>query len=718
MPFRPRLRPIAATLLAAFAAASPIALAQAPAAEPPPKPADPVTVLPAVNVRAASPADYRAKEAETGVLGDLPLLSTPFSVNVISHELIVNQQASFLGDFLKNDPSASIGNVVVSFATLRGFLLGTDGFLVNGMHIGYPLSDGRVAMPAFERVDVLKGASAFLNGLTSSGSLGGAINYVPKAPPDRPVRDVALTYDSKSQFGIQLDAGDRFGADREFGYRFNAGFRDGDGAVDEMAWRQGYASGVLDWRVTRDLIVQGGFYYADNKFENIQPFFVGASNADFTPIVPLPGAPDTSRNIGPSWSRFEQNATLAWVRGDWAFAPDWTASAHYGWGRDDRPNDGTQDTRFGQITSGAGDTLLFASEERSRTDVQSAQAQVNGRFATGPVAHNLTLGGSWYEQKGYSAFQIVGFLPGTLNGGTDVPQPDFVPLDGMPYTGKTTATGFFVSDILALTDRWSVLVGGRQAKVTAYDETNTPIPGGEVSKFTPAGSIMFKPTPGSLVYFTYAEGLEPGGTAPVDAANANEVMKPLVTEQYELGAKLETDGLTITAAVFDMQKPLQFRDADNNWVESGEQRHRGVELLATGQLTELVKIVGGVMFLDAKQRGTGSSATDGKRVPGVPEWTANLYADLRVPAVPGLFLNAGAYFNGHQYFDVANQQRLPSWTRFDVGARYETRLGAYPTTFLVAVENVADRSYWASALGSALTLGDPLTVKATARFSF
>jgi hypothetical protein len=34
------------------------------------------------------------------------------------------------------------------------------------------------------------------------------------------------------------------------------------------------------------------------------------------------------------------------------------------------------------------------------------------------------------------------------------------------------------------------------------------------------------------------------------------------------------------------------------------------------------------------------------------------------------------------------------------------------------VENVADRSYWQSALGSALTLGDPRTFKATARVHF
>ena len=124
------------------------------------------------------------------------------------------------------------------------------------------------------------------------------------------------------------------------------------------------------------------------------------------------------------------------------------------------------------------------------------------------------------------------------------------------------------------------------------------------------------------------------------------------------------------------------------------------------------------MYLDAKQSGTGNSATEGKWVPGVPEWTANAYADYRIGALPGLYLNAGVYYSGKQYFDVANLQSIPSWTRFDIGARYETVIGGKETTFLLAVENVGNTNYWASALGSALTLGDPLTVKATARVSF
>src|SRR5262245_20175501 len=76
-----------------------------------------------VTVTSTAPLEYRANDANVGALGNLPLIRAPFSVNVITQDLLVNQQASFLGDWLKNDPSANVGNVVISFATLRGFLL-------------------------------------------------------------------------------------------------------------------------------------------------------------------------------------------------------------------------------------------------------------------------------------------------------------------------------------------------------------------------------------------------------------------------------------------------------------------------------------------------------------------------------------------------------------------------------------------------------------------
>lgn len=661
--------------------------------------------------------DYRSETSELGALGDLPLLDAPYSIDVISQDLMVDQQASYLGDFLKNDPSAAIGNVVISFATLRGFSLGNSGFLLDGLGVGSLLDDGRMPMQSYQQVDVLKGASAFLYGLSSSTSLGGALNFIPKTAASAPVHDVAVTYASRTDFGIETDLGDRFGGDGQFGYRLNAGFKDGDTAVDGSSWRQGFASLMLDWRLRQDLTLRGGVFYVNNSWDGIQPFFVGASNADGSPIVPIPGAPDTHRNLGPSWNTFDQNSTIGMFRADWAINARWSLTAQVAGGRNNRPYDGSQDTRYGLITGANGDIELFASQESSRVDEQAGQLLLHGLFDTGPLLHHLTLGATSSEEKDFDSYEIAGFVPGNLYTHNNGAEPADVPLANLPFSGKTTTSSFLVSDIVDLSRQWSVLVGGRQAKVTADGADNTPIAGGAISRFSPAAAVMFKPTATSLIYANFAQGLEPGGTAPDGTANVGAVLSPLITKQYEVGAKRDWQALSLTAAVFDMRRPLQASNADDVWVESGTQEHRGVELLASGSVTPDLRIVAGAMYLDARQR-QDSSPTDGKRVPGVPQWTANLFADYRIGALPGLYLNAGGYFTGKQYFDLANEQSIPSWTRFDVGARYEARVAGYATTFYLTVENVTDHSYWQSALGSALTLGDPRTFKATARVHF
>src|SRR5262245_7182701 len=96
---------------AGLATAMTCAFAQTPA----PPAAGKEQVLDPVTVRGGKPPEYRATDSQAGALGDLPLLSTPYSVNVIPRSLLIDQQAAFLGDFLKNDPSATVGNVVISF---------------------------------------------------------------------------------------------------------------------------------------------------------------------------------------------------------------------------------------------------------------------------------------------------------------------------------------------------------------------------------------------------------------------------------------------------------------------------------------------------------------------------------------------------------------------------------------------------------------------------
>lgn len=653
-------------------------------------------------IKATGTAESVARRsADAGVLGDRPLVDTPYSINVIGRTLIDLQQAAHYGDYLKNDPSATVGNVPVGFTTLRGFPVGTAGYLYDGLPGNAGIADGRWQLEGVDRIEVLKGPSAFLYGLGSSTSLGGTYNYVPKKPLDEPVRSATVGYTSRSLWSVTTDLGDRFGAERQFGWRFNAGYRDGEQAVRDYDWTHKAATIALDWRAAPGLLFTAGAEYANNHFPRLQPFYV------LSPGLAVPVAPDASRNMSQPWDDFRTVATSSWLRADWQIAPEWSVTAQAMGSRSARPR--TRQARFGFITSEAGDTLLFTAQNESISSARAGQVLLRGKLTTGPLSHQLTLGvtASRDESRSGSAPLGTGATPSNLYTPVDAPEPAAVPFDVMPDQ-KSRSSSILLSDIVAFSEQWSVLVGVRRAKL-ALTNFGATTEESSLSKTSPTAALMWKPRTSALVYLNYAEGLEQGG----QITNTTTRLPPIKTEQIELGAKLDLDALALTAALFDLRKPLEDLTAGT---QTGEQRHRGIELVANGRVHPDLTLVAGSMWLDPTTRGTASAATEGRRPAGVAQFTANLWADWRLAALPGLYLNAGVFHSGRQFLDNANTQAVPKWTRFDAGARYETRVGGLRTVYLLGIENLADKKYWAGAQSGLLTLAEPRTLKFTARF--
>lgn len=651
-----------------------------------------------------------AKEATAGVLGNLPLIEAPYTVNVLSEHLLDIQQSARYIDYLKNVPAANVGNVVIGFFSLRGFAVGTDGYLYDGLP-GHAALSETYQLDSFERIEVFKGPSAFLNGFGGSSSLGGTLNYVPKRAPDDPLRAIEVDYTNRALFSVGADLGYRFGADRQFGVRLNARVRDGEQQAERYDWRHQSASVAFDWDVNDDLRLLADVEYAKNRLPEIPPFFAVA------PGIAIPDAPDASKNVALGWDDVRFAGQSAYLRADWTFAPQWTLTAQVLSSETRRPRH--KSARFGFILNEAGDAVLSGFEDQSKITSDSGQLLVRGALRTASIEHQITLGVSALGQEQFSGYTLgSGSFFTNLYRPVDSPEPAALPSE-LQRTQKSDGSSFLVSDIVSLGERWSTLVAARHAKYSldnfSPEGERTPAP--DVSKTSPTAALMFKPLPGSLLYVSYAEGLEQGGTAPLGTVNSGERLDPLITEQYELGAKLERGGVTYAVALFDLMRPSEFVDAQGRFVQDGEQRHRGLEASATGRLSPNLEIVAGAAYLDPENEKTGNPLTEGKRPPSVPRYTANLFADYQIAALPGLFVNVGVYHNAEQYLDGANTQQLDAWTRLDLGARYETGVAGMAARFMVGIENVTDEDYWIGQNGI-LTIADPLTLKVTARLDF
>ncbi|MFX6865412.1 TonB-dependent receptor, partial [Acinetobacter baumannii] len=82
-------------------------------------------------------------------------------------------------------------------------------------------------------------------------------------------------------------------------------------------------------------------------------------------------------------------------------------------------------------------------------------------------------------------------------------------------------------------------------------------------------------------------------------------------------------------------------------------------------------LLGGVTFIDAELVNTPGGQFNGRAAPGVPDTAFNLYAEYDLPPwlAPGLTLTGRAIYTSSMFYDQANTQSVPDWTRFDAGLR-------------------------------------------------
>ena len=82
---------------------------------------------------------------------------------------------------------------------------------------------------------------------------------------------------------------------------------------------------------------------------------------------------------------------------------------------------------------------------------------------------------------------------------------------------------------------------------------------------TPSISLVYKPVENLSLYTSYMEGFEGRSVAEDEysgyaVVNAGNMSKPLESEQIEIGVKLSLGDTLLTAALFEINKGLEYYD--------------------------------------------------------------------------------------------------------------------------------------------------------------
>ncbi|HVL44374.1 MAG TPA: TonB-dependent receptor, partial [Acidovorax sp.] len=669
-----------------------------------------------------------ARGARAGLLGTRDAMDTPFSATSYTNELIEDRHARSVGDVLQNDPTVRVARGFGNFQEayfIRGFILDSDDTAYNGLYSLLPRQ--YIATELFERVEVLRGASAFLNGASpSGGGIGGSINLLPKRAPNEPLNRVGFGVASGGQTQVSADIARRFGPDGNTGIRVNAAARNDGTAVDNEDVQLGLAAVGLDWR-SRDVRLSGDIGWQEHQLKNTRTnVTLGGA------VTAVPGAPDNQTNFAQPWTYSNERDTFGTLRGEWDITPGVTGWAAAGARRSSEANSLANLTVTDSAT-GAGTTYRF--DNTRKDSVNTGELGLRGKLQTGSVGHEWVAVASHFSSDKKNAYAMdfantqatnlyhpVGSaLPawsaGAFRGG-DLADPR--------RTGSTRLTSFALGDTVALLDKRLLLTAGLRHQTLeianyAYG-TAVQTDRYDQSRTSPLLAAVYKLDKGLSAYANYVEGLSQGQTAPSTATNRGEMLAPYVSRQKEVGVKFDAGRVGGSIALFSTTKPRAFLNAANLFSTSGKDRHQGVELALQGEATRGLRVLGGLTWLDAKQVSTGSAATDGQRVIGVPRLQANLGAEWDVPGVPGLAVDGRWVHTGARYANATNTLQAPGWNRLDVGARYLTEVQGKLVTLRARIDNLTNRNYWASVGGypgqGYLVVGAPRTLSLSVSVDF
>lgn len=713
--YTPRLRLLAQALsCVAYTAAVGSAYAQDTAAPAP----EVQRSLKTVEVTSFRLADFTVPVARIGSLGEQVVLDIPISINSFSRDLLERQQAVKLTEILRNDPSITnaptAGSFPANFLGIRGYVGGADGFSYDGMGPGVPLFVLQSTLEATERFELIKGPASAIAGFAPFAAVGGSINLVPKKPGKEPITSLTLGWRDKSVARVAVDISRRLGQEQQFGLRVNAVTESGEPSVEQAKDKRRILAVAADWKLTEALSMEAGF----NNYlvRNDAPQF--ALNLDPGVEVPSPG--NARKNFYQPWAYLQTELTLATIGAAYTIAPGWKASLKMLSGT--RKNEGIA-SAGATVLDSAGNNFypLVYIAPGSIYKFNSTQAAVNGSFNLGSTKHALAFAVNQDRWRANEGLALIDFYDSNLNNPVYVPAPLLPNNIPISKTNESKSHGIFISDSIAWTDKLTTLIALRNSNISFrnFDTTGATTLDQTDKKLSPLVGVAYKPQQNWNIYANYSTGLVRGGQAPATAANAGEILPSSKAKQIELGMKYETpDGLALTSAYFDIGLPLEYTNASGNFVQTGRQRHKGLEFTASGNVTKQLSVVGGLMLINARQTGTGDATTDGKRALGVPAINLPLYASYQLPSLPGLSFSAGLQHFGKQYVNDTNTLTLPSWTRYDAGVRYVTQLLGKQTTMSLNIENLADRKYFSSAAEGQLALGTRRNLRLALRTDF
>jgi iron complex outermembrane recepter protein len=558
-----------------------------------------------------------------------------------------------------------------------------------------------------ERIETLKGANALMFGIASPA---GIINLVTKRAGNVDVTNLSWTASTFGQVGASADVGRRFGAGKEVGVRVNASVANLENGVRSMGGYGEFVSAGLDWKATSRLLLQGDLeYYAKNVPEQAGVSLL----APFGGAVPITRVPDPRNLLSGGWASYTPSTKNAQLRADYFFLDDWKVLAEAGLSVASRSRFTVRIGNY-DLNTGAGGVVAVNSVTQNYKNT-FGRVEVLGKFPTWLLGHDLTFGVSRNQRNSATPSQnnVVLKQNQNLYDPVELAEPVFTkPPTSLPL--QTSAdVGVYAYDAISVGPRWRVLLGLRVTR----DKEDNGVRRSTTTVATPAFGLLFDVLPNLTLFASYMEGLEAGATAPVNAANAYEILEPAVSTQKEVGIRSAGfGGISLGASYFEIRRANAVTDPTTRvFAANGDIDYKGIEATVSVAVLRRLTLTAAMQWLRTTQNSPGDPTIDGLVPENTPRALGNLGVSWRLPWPSGLTLNAGASGITRRFVNPQDQGAIPGYVLFTGGAGYSTRLGQRRLAVQVNVDNIANTRYWNSVQTGTYGTGMDRSIKMSAK---
>jgi catecholate siderophore receptor len=655
---------------------------------------------------AASNDDDRSLQ-EVTVSGVRPLLhnklpqdlqDTPQSITVVSQRLMSEQAVTRLTDALKNVPGITLnageGAARGDTVNLRGFSAFND-FFLDGIRDAAVYSRDSFDL---ESVEVLKGPSAVLFG---RGSTGGAINQVSKAPLAASQGTVTASLGSNDLYRATTDLNLPLTASSAV--RLNAmGESSAIADRDEVINRRwGVAPSLALGMGQRDSLTLAYLHQQENNRPDAGiPFLDGA-----------PAPVERHASYGLVSDRATTDVDIGTARFNHDFPSslsiaDTLRYAHYTFSFID-----TMPSYGAHVPSAATpmDSILVGRDAPGSSGVQTnftEQLDLRARFTTGAIGHTLSAGLEFARQTLDLTRYVNPFNSNNtwiaetplLDPDPNEPLPRVTPASSLQDTIANSSAAY-ITDTMAF-GRYLDLTAGFRLDRFAADYEQITVASGAVLHLdhvdrlgSPRAALVIKPTPMQSYYLSFGTSFDPSAEA-LSLTTRTANLGPVKAKTYEAGAKTGwLDGaLGLTGALFRTEVDnAQTNDPDNPTVTvlNGDQRVDGLELAASGHLTQQWEIFSGYTYLDGKTIRSGTAAYVGQPLPNVARNALNLWTEYEFSSA--WEFGAGCNWLDRRFADSGGSATIPGYVVWNA-------MLAYRVTPHVALQlngfNLLNRNYF------------------------